>query len=863
MLAAGTTLGPYTILTPLGSGGMGEVYRARDTRLGRDVAVKVILAESARDPERVKRFEQEARAAGALNHPNVCAIHDLGTHDGSPYVVMELLEGESLRQKLDAGPIPARKAIDYAAQVAHGLAAAHEKGIVHRDLKPENLFLAKDGRVKVLDFGLAKLTRPEVLAPAGERPISIVATETGAILGTVGYMSPEQVRGQNADAHSDLFALGAILYELLTGKRAFHGASHVETLNAILNEEPAPLSASGRELPPGLEPIVRHCLEKSPDERFQSASDLAFSLESVSGSAAGAAAAPARVAEGRRRRTGWLLPFAVLGCTALVAVIVVVAWMRSEGSRAVTFSPKTFQPSAIFNARFTPDGQSIIFSAAPEGNTPELFSIRPEYIAPRPLGLRQTHLLAVSSSGELAVLTDAMHIAHCVFKGTLARLPLGAEAPRELLENVRDADWNPEGSALAIIREVGGRDRLEYPIGKVLCESGGYLSDVRFSPRGDRIAFFDHPSRWDDRGSIKVTDLSGRVTELSIGYAAEEGIVWSPDGGQIYFTGADSSITSSFGGWVFAVTLSGKRRLAQQSSGALIIHDISRRGRWLVTRDDLRLGISARPPRASDERDLSWLDGSGELSLSADGRTMLFTETGGQHNVNYQVCLRGTDGSPVVRLGEGDAQQVSPDGRWALAFVPTSPARPMLYPTGAGEPVKLDRGNIVAYESGGAWFPDGRRVVLCGIEPGRSSRVYVQEVPTGAPRAITPEGTHLGALSPDGRLVLASGSDGSWAIYPVEGGTPRPVPGITAKEGIARWSKDGLSVFVFDPRQIPCRVDRLSLATGRRDSVMLLGTGNRTGLVRVIKVSMADDPHIYAYSHSHMLSTLFVVDGAR
>ena len=362
---------------------------------------------------------------------------------------------------------------------------------------------------------------------------------------------------------------------------------------------------------------------------------------------------------------------------------------------------------------------------------------------------------------------------------------------------------------------------------------------------------------------MKVVDLAGRVTELSRGYAAEEGIAWSPDGRQIYFSGVDNSITSSFGGWVFAVTLSGRRRVAQQSAGALIIRDVSRRGRWLVTRDDLRVGIAARPPRASEERDLSWLDGSSDPSLSADGRTMLFTESGGQRNVNYQVCLRGTDGSPVLRLGEGNAEQASPDGRWALAFVPTSPARPMLYPTGAGEPVKLERGSIGAYEDGATWFPDGRRIVLCGIEPGRSSRLYVQDIPGGRPRPITPEGTHLGSLSPDGRSVLARNSGGTWAIYPIEGGAPRPVPGITAREEIARWSTDGRSVYVYDPRQVPCRVERFGLGTGQRALFAVLGTGSRVGLVRVIKVSMAADPYVYAYSHYHMLSTLFIVDGAR
>jgi hypothetical protein len=322
-------------------------------------------------------------------------------------------------------------------------------------------------------------------------------------------------------------------------------------------------------------------------------------------------------------------------------------------------------------------------------------------------------------------------------------------------------------------------------------------------------------------------------------------------------------MSASLGSTVFAVTLSGKRRVAQQSAGALRMLDVSRLGRWLAARDDLRLGIMARPPGASAERDMSWLDGSSEPALSADGRTMLFTEAGGEHNLNYTVCLRKTDNSPVVRLGEGMAQRLSPDGRWALAVVPASPMEPVLYPTGAGEPVKLSRGSIEAYETGAAWFPDGRRVVLCGVEPGRGRRVYVQEIPGGKPQPITPEGTHLGALSPDGKLVLARSSDGSWAIYPVQGGASRPVPGLMAREEVIRWSTDGRSAYVFDPREVPSRVQRFTLATGRRDLVMLLGTENRTGLTRVLVVSMADDPRVYAYSCCRQLSSLFAVDGAR
>src|SRR6266704_3337067 len=286
-LAAGTKLGPYEIIAPLGAGGMGEVYRARDTRLGRDVAVKVLPSSFSADADRLRRFEQEACAAGALNHPNILIVHDIGTHDGSPYVVSELLEGETLRQRISGATLPQRKVIDYALQIAHGLAAAHEKGIVHRDLKPDNLFITKDGRVKILDFGLAKLTgTADGDLSQTSIPTRRVDTEPGKVMGTVGYMSPEQVRGRAADARSDIFSFGAILYEMLSGKRAFHGESAVETMSAILREDPPDLSVTNQSISPGLERIVRHCLEKNPEQRFHSAHDLAFDLEALSGTSA-------------------------------------------------------------------------------------------------------------------------------------------------------------------------------------------------------------------------------------------------------------------------------------------------------------------------------------------------------------------------------------------------------------------------------------------------------------------------------------------------------------------------------------------------------------------------------------------------
>ncbi len=322
-LAAGSRLGPYEILAPLGAGGMGEVYRARDTRLGREVAVKVIPAALSADPDRLRRFEQEARSASALNHPNILTIHDFGSHEEAPYVVSELLEGETLRERLSLGALSPRKAIESGVQIAHGLAAAHEKGIVHRDLKPENLFVTKDGRVKILDFGLAKLTHPEAgSGPLAEVPTLTRGTEPGVIMGTVGYMSPEQVRGQAADRRSDIFAFGAVMYELLSSKRAFRGDSAIETMSAILREEPAELLQSVTGVPPSLERIVRRCLEKNPEERFQSARDLAFALtETASVSlAAPSVAVPSRF--GTRRRV-WIasLPVAL---AALLAVLVAV-----------------------------------------------------------------------------------------------------------------------------------------------------------------------------------------------------------------------------------------------------------------------------------------------------------------------------------------------------------------------------------------------------------------------------------------------------------------------------------------------------------------------------------------------------------
>ena len=859
-LAAGTRLGPYEIVAPLGAGGMGEVYRARDSKLDRFVAIKVLPGQLAENATALARFEREAKAVAALSHPNILAIFDFGHDATTVYAVMELLDGETLRQRL-AAPVPVRKAVEYGVQIARGLAAAHARGIIHRDLKPENVFVTADGRVKILDFGLARQTLAFAAADATVSPTIERHTDPGTVLGTVGYMSPEQARGEPGDQRSDLFSLGAVLYELVSGRRAFQRDTAAETLTAILREDAAELtSASAGGVPPALARVVQHCLEKNPAERFQSASDVAFALENLSGSGATAAQA---VSVPPRRRT-WL-PWAVAtGAVIVAAAALFTGRSMATISRDVSFIPLTYrQQQVIFNAFFAPDGRTAVFSSATGGVEPEIFTVSAESPEPRSLGVRNTQLLAISSKGELAVLTGAKWLSQGSFDGTLARMPLTGGAPREILEHVREADWSPDGERLAIIRTANGRDRLEFPAGTVLYETSGYVSDMRMSPSGDRIAFFDHPLRNDDRGAVAVVDLAGTKTTLSDGYWGLQGLAWSRDGREVLFSGGLSYVQFR----VYGVTLGGRLRSALESAGGLTMHDVGPDGRWLVTRDDRSRTTMMKPAGARDEIDLSWFDFTTPTSLSPDGRTILFTEASSVVGNNYAAALRRTDGSPVVRLGEGSATDLSRDGRSALAILPSAPPIVVVYPTGAGETRRLDAGPIRTYDTA-VWFPDGRHVLTCGSEPSRASRCYMQDL-AGPPRAITPDDTSDGLVAPDGRHVLVrtggagvpKRGDTKTLLYSIDGGEPRQVPGVTPDDRLLRFAPDGRSIVVKSV-QLSGRVERVFLDTGRRELVQAIAAP-QGGLTNVGVVVLADDPNVYAYALNRRLSRLFLVQGAR
>ena len=447
-LASGTYLGPYEILAPLGEGGMGEVYRARDTRLGRDVAVKVLSSSLSADGDRLRRFEQEACAAGALNHPNILIVHDIGSHHGSPYVVSELLEGETLRKRISGVPLAQRRAIGYALEIANGLAAAHEKGIVHRDLKPDNVFVTKDGRVKILDFGLAKLTQSDGSHSQTEIPTRRVNTDPGIVMGTVGYMSPEQVRGQAVDHRSDIFTFGAILYEMLSGRRAFHGQSAADTMSAILKEDPPDLSETNNNISPVLERLVNRCLEKNPEERFHSASDLAFALEALCGSAPissqrmvaiAGLSAPSSIA----KHLPWLIA-GVLALALLVTIPFVIPSFRQVPARSNVIRASINQPeNASFLPRsqfaVSPDGLRIVFIVRPAGGRQSLWI--------RPLGALTAQPLAGTEDATYPFWSADSRFVGFFAQSKLKKVDASGGPPQTLCDapNGRGGTWNRDG----------------------------------------------------------------------------------------------------------------------------------------------------------------------------------------------------------------------------------------------------------------------------------------------------------------------------------------------------------------------------------------------------------------------------------
>jgi serine/threonine protein kinase/Tol biopolymer transport system component len=849
----GQTVSHYRVIEKLGGGGMGVVYKAEDTRLGRRVALKFLPRELARDQQMLQRFRQEARAASALNHPNICTIHDIDEYEGQPFIAMELLEGETLKNHIAGKPMKIGVLLELAIQIAHALDAAHSRGIVHRDLKPENLFVTKDGRAKILDFGLAKLIRPQVPGAAHTEPATKLfdaETESGVIMGTVGYMSPEQVRGETVDHRSDIFSFGAILYEMLGGKRAFQGSSGVETMNAILKEDPPELSKVKPEVSPALVRLVNHCLEKDPEKRFQSVRDLVFDVEALPFSESGAQ--PETLTPVRPKwKTGLILTGTLLLAGLALAAFFIgkqAGFVSGEkaGKTPVSFRRLSFRLGNIHSARFAPDGQTVIYSAMWEGDTLQLFSTRPETPESRPLGVQDANILAISSLGELALL---LRPSWPVFgsKGTLARMPITGSVPREVLENVVAADWSPDGTRLAVARHTGERGRLEFPIGKLLYEAT-WINSPRLSPKGDLIAFAD-------TSSLSVVNLAGEKKTLSSKGWVTSGLAWSPSGEEIWFDSPDTGFRST----IYAVTLSGRERFVARMTDFLSLQDISRDGRVLLSRHYHRKGIYCLAPGQTKERDLSWLDWGHVADMSADGKTLLFTENGQGGGAKGAVYIRKTDGSGAVPLGEGDAQALSPDGKWALSI---HSSQLVLLPVGAGESRPLTDDQISCQRA--KWFPDGKRILLVGSERDHGVNTFILDLESGKRSPVRPEGMEAILVSPDGQWIVVRGSQREFSLLPMSGGEPRLIPGLAVKDEPIQWSRDGHSIYVRQNVEgtAAVQVFRFDLSTGRKElwKEFVLDPAR---YFTVLPIVLTPDGKSYAYTYGRIISDLYLVEGLK
>ena len=838
---AGSRLGPYEIVGPLGAGGMGTVYRAHDARLRRDVALKVISASFVR-PDSVDRFEREARAAAALNHPNILAVFDVNIDGPVPYVVSELLEGESLRARLDHGPLPCRKAIEYAIQVAQALAAAHAKRIYHRDVKPGNVFLTSDGRVKLLDFGLAKLPPPDSV-DLSQQSTTPDLSNPGRALGTAAYMSPEQVLGQDVDHRSDIFSLGAVLYEMLTGVRAFQRPTAVETMSAVLRDEPPALLTLNPALPPAVVSTVRRCLEKSCDERFQSARDLGFHLQELLQSTSGSYPLPRL--PGRRRR--------VLLGTGLSVIAVAAAalpWLLVRPPGAPSFQQLTFHRGRIGGARFTDAG--IVYSQARELEAPAVYlKVRS---SPEPRRLHEKADVFAFCGGDLALSTDRRFVKGERVAGSLASVPSAAGHPRAWLRDVEGADCDAQGRAFAVVRSrgFGAESTLEYPVGQVLYRTAGSLQGPRISRDGRYVAFVEDPAGIGASGRVVILARDGRVVRRTREWANARGLAWAPRGVEVWFTASETRSNRRLRG----LRLDGRERLVLETAGSLTIRDTAEDGRVLLTRDDERTALVGVPPGGRVERDLAWFDNAGLAALSSDGRKLLFGD-------RFGIYLRDTDGSDATKLGavEGYPDDLSPDGGAVLATTLASDGL-FLAPTGPGtvRPVKVE--GLEAFR-GSVFFPDGRRLLVNGQEPGRRLRSYVVDLPGGRPRPITAEDTWGVVISPDGTQVAAVSVDGPVSLCRTDGGTARVLAGTEAGDRPASWTADGGSLWVFRRGEIPARVFSVDVATGRRTLWKTLRPPDAAGVYSIDQLKVTPSGDAYFYTYSRTLSELYEAHGVR
>jgi eukaryotic-like serine/threonine-protein kinase len=859
-LSSGTKLGPYEIQSPLGAGGMGEVYRARDTRLGRDVAIKILPQHLSSNPDLKERFEREARAISSLNHPRICTLHDIGHQDGIDFLVMEYLEGESLAERLKKGRLPLKEALKIGMEVSEALEVAHRAAITHRDLKPGNIMLTKTG-AKLMDFGLAKATVAGLEAGALNAPLLSAAktlsgpsplsplTTAGQVVGTIQYMSPEQIEGKPADARSDVFALGAVLYEMATGKRPFEGKSQISVASAILEKDPEPISAIQPLTPPAFEHVVTACLAKDPDDRIQTAHDVRLGLR-LAAEAASQVAAPAIAP---RSRPLTILPWTIAAMAALVA-LGAFFWVKHDVPQ-VQYTSVTYRQGVLQAARFSQDEQTIVYSGEWEGKPAQVAVSRVGSPESRLLGIPSATMAAISSLDELAVLQGCEFVFLLDCGGTLATVNLAGGSPRAMAEHVAYADWSPGGKQLAITVFSPQGARLEFPPGHVLYQQKtGWFSHPRFSPDGSMIAFENHPIVNYDDGAIEIVDMAGKRTILSPGWISLEGLAWSPNGKEVWFAGARMAERSGWAGAIHAVTLAGKDRTVLLLP-SVRLHDIAKDGRVLLSHESWRRQLMGRFPGDKDDHPYSWLDNTAPTAISDDGSILSFYEAGEVYYIEGDrlAYYRRTDGSPAVRLGRG-AAAISPDGKTVL--VDGRDSKMVLQPIGPGGSRQLPTPGLVAFEHS-VWSDDGRTIAYEAQTSENAWNVYTQRVDSGPPVLVKANGRFANAaLSPDGGTLALREQQGGVSLYRADGSPPVPVKGVLATEYPVRFANGGKSLLVGEVTGRELVLNLVDLASGRRELWRRFTTG-----VREASIVVTPDLKYYAYAMPGYSSDLYIVSG--
>jgi eukaryotic-like serine/threonine-protein kinase len=862
-LASGTKLGPYEIQSPLGAGGMGEVYRARDTRLDRTVAIKVLPLHLSSNPDLKQRFEREARAISSLNHPRICTLHDVGHQDGVDFLVMECLEGESLAERLRKGPLPLKESLKIGIEVCEALEAAQRAGIVHRDLKPGNIMLTKNG-AKLMDFGLAKAALSG-LASASSAPLLSAAktmseatplsplTSAGMVIGTIQYMSPEQIEGKEADARSDLFALGAVLYEMATGQRPFDGKSQLSLASSILERDPAPIRTIKPLTPVAFEHVVSSCLAKNPDDRVQNAHDVRLDLEWIAEELPQLTAQhPAQVEKSRFT----ILPWTIASAVVLLAVGAIFVTQRK--TPAPRYTSVTFREGTLSGARFSHDGQTIVFSGRWEGEPAQMSVARVGSAESRSMGIPAAEVTSISSSDELAIFLGCEENFFLNCGGTLATVNLAGGSPRTLAEHVAQAEWHPDGKRMIISVISLDGPRLEFPPGHVIYQQkAGWFGHPRFSPDGSMIAFENHSIAGNDDGQVELLDMNGKHSVI-FKSSSVEGLAWSPDGRELWFAATET------GGWadtLFAVRPGGKPRVVL-TSPSIRLYDISKDGLVLLSHESWRRQLIGLFPGDKSDHPYSWDDDTQPTAISTDGRLISFYESGELYAIagDYQGYYRPTDGSPAVRLGIG-APAISPDGKWVvLGSNQSNPKRPLqLQPLGPGEPRDLATPGLIAFNRV-RWSDDSRQIAYEAQTEQGGWNAYRQMTASGPPVLLMANiRDSYPALSPDGKMAaLRKEHDGIY-LCPANGSQSAKLKAASDEEFPIRFAEGGESLLVADPTGRELVLTLINLASGRRQLWKRFDSETRADQLFVA----TPDLKYYAYPFPRYSSVLYTVENLR